>query len=539
MKEFLKRLDNLSIWIKIVVPIVVVTLGGMIISSAILFSSFRGIVKATDMDKLLPAIMLTAAANGVVLILVTWVVVLKLVSQPAKRVSRTLKDIAEGEGNLTSRLEVPNTDELGLLAGWFNLFASKQEQTVRKIGANTETIEEFSRSLQTLSEENLKTAESTLAHTSRVNQLTEAGCRSIESVAEEIRSVSENVNTIAAGMEEMDATVREIAQNTEQGRMISAQANKDVESVRTETQVLEKASVEIGSVLEAINEIAEQTKLLALNATIEAARAGEAGKGFAVVATEVKELARQSSKSTDVIRGKVEQLQQATARVVTRIGDIEKVIHRIMEMVATIAAAVEEQSVTTSEMSRNVSTVATNAHTILDHIHDSVNMLQEIEGAGVKVKENMFAVAFGGHRTKRQSAEVHLLAAEEGLGEHLSHLKFTPLRFGVAKVKAAHLDWLSKLEAFNDGYIDLRPEDVPSHLNCAFGKQFHGEMKKLSDHMAYQKVNEHHQKAHEAFVKIIVLKKSGKDKEAGAAFKELETKIKPELFHWLDALCYA
>ncbi|MBF0497119.1 MAG: CZB domain-containing protein, partial [Deltaproteobacteria bacterium] len=93
-------------------------------------------------------------------------------------------------------------------------------------------------------------------------------------------------------------------------------------------------------------------------------------------------------------------------------------------------------------------------------------------------------------------------------------------------------------EAFNDGYIDLRPEDVPSHLNCAFGKQFHGEMKRLSDHQAYQKVNENHQKAHEAFVKIIILKKNGKDKEAGAAFKDLETKIKPELFHWLDELCY-
>ncbi|MBF0496520.1 MAG: HAMP domain-containing protein [Deltaproteobacteria bacterium] len=486
MKEFLNRIDNLNIWIKIVVPIVVVTLGGMIISSAILFFSFRGIIKETDMDRLLPAIILTAAANGVVLILVTWVVVLKLVSQRAKRVSLTLKDIAEGEGNLTSRLGVPNSDELGLLAGWFNLFASKQEQTVRKIGANAETIEEFSRSLQKLSEENLKTAESTLAHTSRVSQLTQAGCRSIESVAEEIRSVSENVNTIAAGMEEMDATVREIAQNTEQGRLISAQANKDVESVRSETEVLKKASAEIGSVLEAINEIAEQTKLLALNATIEAARAGEAGKGFAVVATEVKELALQSSKSTHVIRGKVEQLQQATARVVTRVGDIEKVIHSIKEMVETIAAAVEEQSVTTSEMSQNVSTVATNAHTILEHIHGSVTMLQEIEEASVKVKENMFAVAFGEHRTKRQSAEVHLLAAEEGLTGHLSHLKFTPLRFGIAKVKAAHLDWLAKLEAFSDGYIDLRPEDVPSHLNCAFGKQFHGEMKRLSDHQARQ-----------------------------------------------------
>ncbi|MBF0551304.1 MAG: CZB domain-containing protein [Deltaproteobacteria bacterium] len=88
-----------------------------------------------------------------------------------------------------------------------------------------------------------------------------------------------------------------------------------------------------------------------------------------------------------------------------------------------------------------------------------------------------------------------------------------------------------------DGYIDLRPEEVPTHLNCAFGQQFHGEMKTLADHPAYQKVNEYHQKAHEAFVSIITLKKSEKKNEARIRFDDLEKNIKPQLFNWLDKLC--
>ncbi|MBF0475186.1 MAG: HAMP domain-containing protein [Deltaproteobacteria bacterium] len=491
----------------------------------------------TGVDKLITAIIVMTAGNCFVLIFVTWMVIMLLVNRRVKKVMNALKDIAEGEGNLMARLEVPNRDEMGLLSNYFNLFAAKQELMIRKIGANADTIGEFSISLASLSDENLKAAQNTLEHTVHVTQLTEKGRHNIEAVAEEIRRVTENVNTIAAGMEEMDATVREIAQNTEQGRTITEQATKNVESVHQETDVLKKASEEIGSVLVAINEIAEQTKLLALNATIEAARAGDAGKGFAVVANEVKELARQSSTSTDVIRNKVEQLQQATGRVIERVADIQKVIQHVMDMVATIATAVEEQTVTTSEMSQNVSNVATNANSILDNIHGSVVMLQEIEGASSRVKENMFTVTFGGHRTKRQSGEIRLLSGEEGLSGQLSSFKVTPLRFRIEKVKTAHLDWVSKLEAFMDGYIDLRPEEVPSHLNCAFGQHFHGEMKRLADYPAYQKVNEYHQKAHEAFVTIITLKNSEKKNEAQMKFNDLENNIKPQLFNWLDKLC--
>jgi len=104
--------------------------------------------------------------------------------------------------------------------------------------------------------------------------------------------------------------------------------------------------------------IAQQTNLLALNATIEAARAGEAGKGFAVVANEVKELAKQTAKSSGDIGRKIAAIQSDTKGAVEAIGTIAGVIHQINDISGTIATAVEEQSATTNEMKRNVDEAA-------------------------------------------------------------------------------------------------------------------------------------------------------------------------------------
>ena len=166
----------------------------------------------------------------------------------------------------------------------------------------------------------------------------------------------------------MTLTIQNIAANTTEAAKVAGEAVGVVHGANATVTKLGKSSAEIGEVIKVITSIAEQTNLLALNATIEAARAGEAGKGFAVVANEVKELAKQTAKATEDISGKIIAIQADTEGAVTAIGTVSGIINQINDISATIATAVEEQSSTTNEMTRNTSNAANGASNI------SVNM---------------------------------------------------------------------------------------------------------------------------------------------------------------------
>ncbi len=152
----------------------------------------------------------------------------------------------------------------------------------------------------------------------------------------------------------MTATVQSISGNADEAAKIAGKAVKTANAANATVAKLGESSAEIGQVIKVITSIAQQTNLLALNATIEAARAGEAGKGFAVVANEVKELAKQTAKATEDISQKITAIQDDTKGAVESIGSITAVINQINDISGTIATAVEEQSATTNEMSRNV-----------------------------------------------------------------------------------------------------------------------------------------------------------------------------------------
>jgi methyl-accepting chemotaxis protein len=180
--------------------------------------------------------------------------------------------------------------------------------------------------------------------------------------------VSRNVQTVSTGVEEMNAAISEIAKNASDAARVSQAAVLSAAAANETIGKLGDSSAEIGKVIKVITSIAEQTNLLALNATIEAARAGEAGKGFAVVANEVKELAKETAKATEDISRKIEAIQQDTKGSVDSIREIGLVIAQINDISNTIASAVEEQTATANEMSRNVAEAAKGTAEIAQNI---------------------------------------------------------------------------------------------------------------------------------------------------------------------------
>lgn len=180
--------------------------------------------------------------------------------------------------------------------------------------------------------------------------------------------VSANAHALASAVEQFDLSIKEIAANATNAASVARSAVQATEVTNTTITRLGESSAEIGNVIKVINSIAEQTNLLALNATIEAARAGEAGKGFAVVANEVKELAKETGKATEGIVRRIEAIQSDTLAAVDAIGRVTEIIGQINESQNAIAGAVEEQTAMTSEISRNISEVASGSGDIAHNI---------------------------------------------------------------------------------------------------------------------------------------------------------------------------
>lgn len=179
--------------------------------------------------------------------------------------------------------------------------------------------------------------------------------------SERVRSLMESV---AAGAEELSASVREISSTMVKSREAAMSTISEVEAADHKAQRLSDAAVAMSGIVQMIGEITGQINLLALNATIESARAGEAGRGFAVVASEVKNLANQAKQATDKIAAEIESLNGISSDVVSSLSSIKSLIQNVGEYVTSTAAAIEEQSTVTEEMSTGMQKAATEAASI-------------------------------------------------------------------------------------------------------------------------------------------------------------------------------
>ncbi|MEU2347546.1 methyl-accepting chemotaxis protein [Modestobacter sp. NPDC049651] len=293
------------------------------------------------------ATLATLAAALVAALLLARVVQLS-VTRPLHRCVEALR--ALGRKDLSVQLDVSSRDEMADMARALNEATGGMREAVGGIDGSVRTLTTASTGL----------SEVATRLSGSAAQVSDRAQGSAAAAA----TVSSNVQTTASGAEEMSASIREIAINAQQAAQVAASA---VDTARATTATVAKlgdSSTEIGNVLKVITSIAEQTNLLALNATIEAARAGEAGKGFAVVANEVKELAQETARATEDIARRVEAIQADTGQATSAIADISGIIDQINDFQAAIAAAVEEQTATTQEMSRSVAEVAGGATAI-------------------------------------------------------------------------------------------------------------------------------------------------------------------------------
>ncbi|WP_029068289.1 methyl-accepting chemotaxis protein [Jonesia quinghaiensis] len=288
------------------------------------------------------------------------VLALKIARTLARRLGNVSDGLAAaGDGDFTHATTTDGHDEIGQLAK--NL--TRTQESLRLLVAG---IVESSQTIAAASEE-------LAAGSSQVTVGSDETSSQAGVVAAAAEQVSRNIQTVAAGAEQMGASIREIAQNASEAASVAGNATSVAHAANEQITRLGTSSTEIGNVIKVITSIAEQTNLLALNATIEAARAGEAGKGFAVVASEVKDLAQETAKATEDIARRVEAIQGDTTGAVTAINEITNIVSSINDYQLTIASAVEEQTSTTTEMSRSVAEAATGSGEIAANINGVAN----------------------------------------------------------------------------------------------------------------------------------------------------------------------
>ena len=315
-------------------------------------------------------LLVTGVGAGV---FVAWMMI-RLIAIPLQHASEAMQDIAQGEGDLTRRLEVKGKDEVGQLGDGFNQFASKIQTLISSSIENIAKFDEKLDRLEIVSNETQKRADLQQSET-------EQAAKAVDDVSERVRLVTSNASLAVDAAKGANVS-------TQQGMEVVNDTIGSIESlargVEEASDVIErlgKDSEEIGSILGVIKGIAEQTNLLALNAAIEAARAGEQGRGFAVVADEVRTLASRTQESTQEIENMIDRLQTGARKAVSVMGEERERARNSVEKAADAGTSLEtilEAVKTINEMNDAIAISANEQQLRADEVNTRIQTIIEI-----------------------------------------------------------------------------------------------------------------------------------------------------------------